>query len=579
MASALRKALTGGDRRAASGDESINPSYSRLGEAFYASDPERRRQLGGGPGVQREGSDLSLSPPAYNTTGGSRAGARFGDYGSLRRGGSGGEDGAAGGLALSDDDRAPSRPASFGGPPGGRGPRAPFLGPLPLTTPPVYEASGRQNLARKARKSKRSKSSAEEPVLAASERGRLASYCTCNELNTEALLAAVKQPQGKLRTALEFMQPTWRHTMYLDVLHSTAVVLDEDGRGGGAAGEEEDEGRSGGGGGGGGSGGGGGGGGGRDEGGVGARVAKTYEIFFFPYGCIVFWGFSELDERMVLDIVAGEAFSEQPVNKVEMDDTEFMFGPKSRVSSDVVCVQSDDPIEKLAISFACAQSVKLSIFEARVDETINSTRHMPQSLARTGSIALNQRDISRQIGQLFIERNSVNLYTDMLDTPEFFWDQDEWEPLYASMHKLLDIMNRVNVLNRRLDIIRELLDLVSGQLQHQHDSKLEWIIIWLIVVEVVIQVVWNMLIKDILGLYFFALFLLAKGTSCHSFPLIATSCHSVPPLLLLPAPLTRFTPFHSWPPSCPLYGPAFGPPLRLFLRPISKQGIGLGRGL
>lgn len=43
--------------------------------------------------------------------------------------------------------------------------------------------------------------------------------------------------------------------------------------------------------------------------------------------------------------------------------------------------------------------------------------------------------------------------------------------------------------------------MLNQQVTHQHGTKLEWIVIWLIVAEVVVQLVWNMLIKDILGYF------------------------------------------------------------------------------
>jgi uncharacterized Rmd1/YagE family protein len=42
---------------------------------------------------------------------------------------------------------------------------------------------------------------------------------------------------------------------------------------------------------------------------------------------------------------------------------------------------------------------------------------------RTGSVGLSHNSISKKIGKLFIERNNVNLHFDVLDTPEFFWEQ------------------------------------------------------------------------------------------------------------------------------------------------------------
>lgn len=56
----------------------------------------------------------------------------------------------------------------------------------------------------------------------------------------------------------------------------------------------------------------------------------------------------------------------------------------------------------------------------------------------------------------FKERSAVNLHSDMLDTPEIFWEMDDWEPTYRRVAEYLDIPNRVRVLNQRLDIMKEL---------------------------------------------------------------------------------------------------------------------------
>jgi uncharacterized Rmd1/YagE family protein len=48
---------------------------------------------------------------------------------------------------------------------------------------------------------------------------------------------------------------------------------------------------------------------------------------------------------------------------------------------------------------------------------------------------------------------------------------------------------RTEVLNKRLDMLRELLDVLQQQMENAHSVKLEWIVIWLIVIEVVLQVI------------------------------------------------------------------------------------------
>lgn len=46
---------------------------------------------------------------------------------------------------------------------------------------------------------------------------------------------------------------------------------------------------------------------------------------------------------------------------------------------------------------------------------------------------------------------------------------------------------RTEILNKRLDMLRELLDVLQQQMETAHATKLEWIVIYLIVVEVLLQ--------------------------------------------------------------------------------------------
>jgi uncharacterized Rmd1/YagE family protein len=49
------------------------------------------------------------------------------------------------------------------------------------------------------------------------------------------------------------------------------------------------------------------------------------------------------------------------------------------------------------------------------------------------------------------------------------------------------VESRVEVLNKRLDLIKELFDMLASELHNSHSNTLEWIVIILIVVEVLFQ--------------------------------------------------------------------------------------------
>ena len=80
----------------------------------------------------------------------------------------------------------------------------------------------------------------------------------------------------------------------------------------------------------------------------------------------------------------------------------------------------------------------------------------------------------------------------MLDTPEYFWESDEYEPLYAKARKYLEMDKRMGLLNQRLDVVRELLDMLSQALENSHANRLEWIIMVLVAAEVFCQVFFSL---------------------------------------------------------------------------------------
>jgi len=74
------------------------------------------------------------------------------------------------------------------------------------------------------------------------------------------------------------------------------------------------------------------------------------------------------------------------------------------------------------------------------------------------------------------------------DTPDFFWKEEHHEKHYQMVMSYLEMSSRTEILNKRLDMLRELLDVLQQQMESSHAVKLEWIVIWLIVAEVVLQV-------------------------------------------------------------------------------------------
>ena len=62
-------------------------------------------------------------------------------------------------------------------------------------------------------------------------------------------------------------------------------------------------------------------------------------------------------------------------------------------------------------------------------------------------------------------------------------------PAGAGVNKYLDIEDRVRILNKRLDIVNDLLDSLSSQLEIRNSHRLEVIIIGLITLEIALEII------------------------------------------------------------------------------------------
>lgn len=208
------------------------------------------------------------------------------------------------------------------------------------------------------------------------------------------------------------------------------------------------------------------------------------DVFYFSYGTIVMWGLSKSEEEAIL--FEARLFEEGPLDAVEWEESLYSQGSSAKILKDSITLPSSNVLTKLAFSHGLAQSVKLAVFEKLVERRIERSRYAPESLAKFGRIAMPRKQLAMMIGEIVLDRNSINFHTDILDTPEFFWEHSDLEPLYRLIAQDLDIVARVNVLNRRLDILKELFEILSNEIENRHSSTLEWIVIILISMEVIV---------------------------------------------------------------------------------------------
>ncbi|XP_013167476.1 PREDICTED: required for meiotic nuclear division protein 1 homolog [Papilio xuthus] len=215
------------------------------------------------------------------------------------------------------------------------------------------------------------------------------------------------------------------------------------------------------------------------------------EIIFFKEGAVVFWNCTELEASNVLDFVKRYEIESYPKDVVEREREvmTYVYQPNVKKchlqeSCFVLVPDRDNSLEKYSFSHAMAQSARLGAWEARLESLAASVREHSAIMERDGATYVDKKEVVRKLGELFSLRHRLNVESDLLDTPDFYWEEEELERLYSNTVAYFTIPRRTRVLNERLSHCVELLELLSSWAADRHHVRLEWMVIALILAEV-----------------------------------------------------------------------------------------------
>ncbi|SMN22749.1 similar to Saccharomyces cerevisiae YFR048W RMD8 Cytosolic protein required for sporulation [Maudiozyma saulgeensis] len=215
---------------------------------------------------------------------------------------------------------------------------------------------------------------------------------------------------------------------------------------------------------------------------------KHSEIFIFHYGVVVFWNFTETQEKNILGDITfadNKTIIHKPLDEQDIEIEEFHFEydmetERPRIFNDVITLRSGDHIIKLTLSYAIAQSSKLSRFESRISPILTAVTKLPKRLALYGTLGLKREQLLKKSGKLFKLRVDVNLSSSVLDTPDFFWSvEPSLHPLYVAMREYLEIDKRVQVVNDRCKVFLEFFDICVDSVAERNMARVTW---WFIIV-------------------------------------------------------------------------------------------------
>ncbi|CAH8529172.1 unnamed protein product [Heterobilharzia americana] len=251
---------------------------------------------------------------------------------------------------------------------------------------------------------------------------------------------------------------------------------------------------------------------------------NVWDAFVFNNGVVVFWNMPEKDHQPFLKQFREFSQGFLDEHLFEREDLRYCLSDKStRLVGEDIYLQTVSPedfsqftklhqsenqqqqnlasagcleltpvidnalLEKFAFSDALALSVKLSLLENGFDAAVVEIEPWIENMKTGRGARFRRSAVLKKTGELYTIKHLLNVSTNLIETPDFYWERPEVEKLFEKLKSVLNISSRIRVLNSRLDMCNELTLLLADHLRSIHSIRLEWMIIILILVEVVFE--------------------------------------------------------------------------------------------
>ena len=137
------------------------------------------------------------------------------------------------------------------------------------------------------------------------------------------------------------------------------------------------------------------------------------------------------------------------------------------------------------ISFVIAKSVALERIEEQVDLVLDEMEDVIKLLER-GKLALPDRKLARLASSILNFKYKSIAHIMVLDKPEITWDNADLDQLYGRMANLFELSQRYHEIRTKSETLMDITEVFTGLSHAQRSTRLEWIIIILIAVEIVL---------------------------------------------------------------------------------------------
>lgn len=220
------------------------------------------------------------------------------------------------------------------------------------------------------------------------------------------------------------------------------------------------------------------------------KFSEDSYVFLYNFGSVVFFNVSEEKQKIILDKVKGATVTDQvSYTTTDTFSVEVTSEAKTEAGFNKATVKDLNYNNIRLVCMVVAESAALEYFELIVEDLLVGTRQFSESLRSKGRLIREGKQVVKFIGFCLTTKQDIiaNLY--VVDAPDEVWDDQVLDRLYGDLKRMFEIETRYRVLEYKLKLIQESLEIIVDLSQGLKETYMDLTIIVLIVIDIVIAMV------------------------------------------------------------------------------------------
>jgi len=218
-----------------------------------------------------------------------------------------------------------------------------------------------------------------------------------------------------------------------------------------------------------------------------ARVGTTGLGVVFRYGVVVFLGLTADQEAEFLERLVPRTFGRISPHEEEWAKVQVAKEAEEPIPVGGPILVREMSLERLlVVSDALAKSVVLGRDEREVANVFDTIEPFARELAISGQTSKSRTDLLKLLGNSLLVQHRVSGRVAVDEKPDVLWDRPDLERLYARLEDEYELSERVDILNRKLEVISDTATTLADIIDAKRSLRLELVVIFLIAFEIVV---------------------------------------------------------------------------------------------